>query len=76
MKKSPKEKPKTRFMFIDVETIPRTLKQFEVSSKSWLGFPQALEMIGLKYEEVENRLNEGKKPFDDKVAMKRFVKKH
>ena len=47
-----------------------TLKQFENMSKTWLGFPTALNQIGLKYEEVEKRLREGKEPFDDEEAVK------
>ena len=65
-KKEPqKEKPKTQLVFITFDAIPRTLKQFENMSKTWLGFPQALNQIGLKYEAVEKRLKAVKEPFDD-----------
>ena len=40
-------------MFINFESIPRTMKQFEEMTKFWLGFPQAHNQIGLKYEEVK-----------------------
>ena len=39
-------------------------------STTRLGFPTALNQIGLKYEEVEKRLKEGKEPFDDEEAVK------
>ena len=58
-------------MFITFDAIPRTLKQCENMSKSWVGFPQAINQIGLKYEEVEKWLKEGKEPFDDEEAIKK-----
>ena len=57
-------------MFSHFEAIPRTMKEFENMEKFWLGFPQALRRIGLEFEEVKKRLQEGKPPFDDEEKIK------
>ncbi len=62
---------KVQFMFINFDSIPRAMKMFEDMTKFWMGFPQALNQIGLKYEEVKKRLQEGKPPFEDEEAVKK-----
>ena len=62
---------KTQYMFIHFEAIPRNMKEFENMEKFWLGFSQALNRIGLKFEEVKKRLQEGKPPFEDEEAVKK-----
>ena len=58
-------------MFIHFEAVPRTMKQFDDMTKFWVGFPQALNQIGLKFEEVKKRLQEGKEQFEDEEAVKK-----
>ena len=47
------------------------MKQFEDMTKFLLGFRQALNQIGLKYEEVKKKLQEGKPPFENEEAVKK-----
>ena len=63
-------------MFINFEAIPRTIKQFEEMTKSWFGFPQALNQIGLKYEEVKKNFKKENLHSRMKKQSKRFVMIH
>jgi hypothetical protein len=58
-------------VFITFETIPRTLKDFDNLTKYWVGFPPALNQIGLKYDEVKKRLQGGKPPFENEEVVEK-----
>ena len=71
--KPPTKQPdrKTQFVFINFETIPRTIQAFDHMAKTWQGFPQALSQIGLNFEKVQKRLQQGKTPYEDEEEFKK-----
>ena len=51
------------YKFMPLEEIPTNKEEFKKKEKEWLGFERALNNIGLKKEEVLERIKSGLRPY-------------